>query len=167
MDSHLVYALVNFAIYVGILTFVLRRPLKEFWATRAESLRVGIANARTRRAKAESEYTRLSSRVRNLATEIAELKTRMQNDGHLEKQRIIADAQEYADNLADATKRVSEQEVVKSRYRLRKQAAGLTVNQAERILTQQLNDADQERLAKEFLDKLASPDLQLIEGGLS
>lgn len=165
MDLQLIFAAINFALFVGLLGFLLRRPVKEFWANRAEALRVRIAQARERRAEAEGVYQRLSDRVARMEQEMAALTERMRQNGTLEKQKILEEAQAHAERLTQATQRIAEQELAKARFRLREVAARLTVDLAEKTIRGDLTPADQDRLVTDYLDRFAAQELPVVAGG--
>ncbi len=165
MDLPLLYAAINFALFVGLLGFLLRKPMREFWGNRSEELRTRIAQAQERRAKAEREHTELSTRVDQLEQEMEAVKAQMKADGELEKQKIIEESQDYAKRLAESTQRVAEQELSKTRYRLRQSVGAQTVAIASKIIRQDIKSSDQDRLVKEYLDSVAAEGLQVVTGG--
>ncbi len=167
MDLHLLYAAINFVIFAGMLGFLLRKPMREFWGNRSEGLRTRIEQARQRRTQAESEFQRLEARVNQLGQEMAALKERMSQDGALEQKKIIEEADAAAHRLKNAAKRIGEQEWTKARFRLRGTATRLTVDLAQNQVTQQINEDDQKRLIGDYLNRLAAEDLKVLDGGLA
>lgn len=167
MDLHLLYKIINFLIFVGLLAFFLRKPLKEFWWARAEALRLRISNALKARQTAEAQYKQLMSRVNRMAQEMRVLKDKMREDALLEKEQLIEQAQVYADKLEEVAGRIGEQELAKLRYLLKEQVARSAVELAARHLQEKITAGDQERLITGYLDRLQGEEFPHYEGGLA
>ena len=165
MDMHLVYKLINAALFVGLLVIFLRRPLKEFWRNRSESLRQRIELARKHRSTAEAQFNELSNRLAKIQSEMQALRQRLEKDGLLESEKIVNSAKDYALRLEAGGRRVAEQDRIKAQYRLRELGAELSVNLAERLIRDQITSADQQRLIRDFLDRLDVADFKILGGG--
>lgn len=165
MDMHLVYKLINAAIFVSLLIFFLRRPLKEFWRNRSEGLRQRIELARKHRAEAEAQFNELSTRMSKIQSEMQALRERLERDGHLESEKIVSGAKDYAVRLEAGGRRVADQDRLKAQYRLRELGAELSVNLAERLIRDEITSDDQQRLIRDFLDRLDEADFKALGGG--
>lgn len=163
MDIHFAFIVINFALFLGLLRYLLKRPLKEFWGNRAEGLRAGITLAQEKRSRAEEAYKKITERVTLIEKEMHALKERMRHNGELEKQRILQNAEAYAERMIDATKRISKQEMAKARYRLRRSVARLTVYLAEEAIRKRMTANDHERLTIDFLNRLETQEMEVIE----
>ena len=164
MDISLFFKILNFVLFAGLLGFLLRRPLKEFWRGRAEVLRERIGQAFKKRSVAETEYKNLMNRLNHLAQEIDQLVAQMRQNGELEKQRIIERATEYATKLEEAAGRIGRHETQKAQERLREETARQAVELASRLIEEKITPEDQRRLTKDYLDRLATEDLPLERG---
>ena len=74
-----------------------------------------------------------------------------------ESQRILAEAQRSAERIQSDASAAIDQELLRAQRDLRAEAAALAVDLAAEILSQQVGDADRERLLDEFISR--------VEGG--
>lgn len=158
MDFHLLFKILNFALFVGLLGFLLRRPLREFWRDRAEALRLRIANALKKRTVAETQYKDLMGRLGRMTQEMRALVETMRLTGELEQQKILEQGREYAARLELATERIGVQELAKAREQLRCAAARAAIELAGRLIEERITPDDQRRLAATYLDRLEGGD---------
>jgi F-type H+-transporting ATPase subunit b len=165
MDLHLLYKIINAAIFVGLLIFFLRRPLKEFWRNRSEGLRQRIELARQHRASAEAKFNELATRMSRIQSEMQALRDRLEQDGRLESEKIVSSSKEYALRLEAGGRRVADQDMVKAQYRLRELGAEMSVNLAERLIRDEITPKDQQRLVRDFLAHLDEADFKTLGGG--
>ncbi len=99
----LVYWGINFLILVGGLAFFLRKPVKEFFASRSTLIRKNIEEATQRRANAEQKYAEYEARLKSIEKEMQELIATLKKDGELEKRRLVEQAQHQVANLSGST----------------------------------------------------------------
>lgn len=165
MNMALVYKLINAALFAGLLFIFLRRPLREFWRNRSETLSQRIELARKHRANAEAQFNELSNRMAKIQAEMQALRDQLEKDGVLECEKIVKSAKDYAQRLEAGGRRVADQDRIKAQYRLRELGAELSVNLAERLIRDEITPADQQRLIRDFLDRLDVADFQAMGGG--
>ncbi|MDO8723960.1 MAG: hypothetical protein Q7J31_17285, partial [Syntrophales bacterium] len=75
-------------------------------------------------------------------------------EGQAEKERIIAEAHKEAESLKKQAKAISEQEVRMAKQELRREVARLSLERAEIIIKDTINESDQERLIVDYTKEL-------------
>lgn len=144
----------NFILFVGLLFFLLRKAVAEFWQNRAQTIVLDMEEASRARKEAGKKVFDLEARIARLDHEAQELVNAFREQGELEKKRIIEKATADALQLTEDAKRVMEQEVTKSKEQLKHQAIQLSVEIAERLLKEKLTATDQQKLRTDFLKHL-------------
>jgi F-type H+-transporting ATPase subunit b len=145
---------VNFAILVGALVYFLKKPIASFLKDRSEQLRASIEGAARAREEAAAKLSDIERRISRLPEEIAGLNRKMEAEAGEEARRIREAAQVEIERVRTQAQVAAEQEVKKARQELRKEAAGLAVGAAEEIVKKAITPEDQERLARESIEKI-------------
>jgi F0F1-type ATP synthase membrane subunit b/b' len=101
---------VNFVIYVGVMTFLLRKPIKSGWAARRERIAEEVSSATSDMEAAERELAAVEALTKNLSQEQDRARADILKQGELEANAIISAAKEKAIRLASSTKDLLEGE---------------------------------------------------------
>ncbi|MFO1463023.1 MAG: ATP synthase F0 subunit B [bacterium] len=150
----LVYWGINFLILVGGLAFFLRKPVKEFFASRSTLIRKNIEEATQRRGNAEQKYAEYEARLKSIEKEMQELIATLKKDGELEKRRLVEQAQHQVANLKTTSERILQQELRKAKEELKKEAVHLATDLAEELLRKNVTADDQGRIVDQYLQKM-------------
>lgn len=144
----------NLAILLGVLFYFGRKPISEFFASR----RVGIATELTEAAdllrQAEERNTELQRRLSDLDAEVDGIRDEAGRRAELEAARILADARAAADRIQHDAKAAVAQELRRAQDTLRDEAADLAIELAAQKLSEQVADADRDRLVDEFITRI-------------
>ncbi len=93
---------VNFLILFGGLTYVLRKPIKQFLEGRAAEIDTTMRGAEELRHGAEKDLEHTAKRLQELSQEVEELKDKAVLEGQREKDRIIRAAREEGARMKEA-----------------------------------------------------------------
>ncbi|OGP55733.1 MAG: hypothetical protein A2V67_13425 [Deltaproteobacteria bacterium RBG_13_61_14] len=143
----------NFLILVTILWYFGRGPLKEHLVQRRAGLAEAIAEAERQKLAAEDRHQEYREKLDRIGEEMAGLKQAMREEAEREKERILAAARDEAARIRHEAEFTSRQELSKARAALREEAAALTVELAEKVIRQVINDQDQERILRDYLGR--------------
>jgi F-type H+-transporting ATPase subunit b len=152
----LIFHLVNFLIYAGILYFAAGSMLRDGARARALGIKRDISEATELRDAAQARNEEVSNRLAALESEIATLHERARTEAEAEEKRIDQRARDAATRIAETAQRQIRDEAVRAKNEIRREAVELAVKLAEDILSKQVQPADQRRLAQQFLDTLQS-----------
>jgi F-type H+-transporting ATPase subunit b len=148
------FMLINFVIFLGILSRLLFKPLKNMAASRHEEIRRNLDAASKLRAEAEAKLREYEDKVKNVDAEIDALVTQLRSEAEAEKARIIANAEAEAQRLrADAQKQI-DSEMARIRAELKAQLVDSVVGIAEQILTKNIGADDQRKMAERYVADL-------------
>src|SRR5262249_38720744 len=101
----LVYWSVNFLILFAVLAYFLRKPAKDFFASRATLLQTNVTQAKELKDHAEQKYAEYETRLKNIEKEMEELVSSLKRDGELEKQRLLQLAREQVAALKSTSEK--------------------------------------------------------------
>jgi F-type H+-transporting ATPase subunit b len=147
-------AVVNFLVLVGLFVYFGRKPIGNFLAGRRKAVEEGLADAKRLTEAAEAKYKEYSERLEQLDRELENIRAEMVKAGEAERDRIVAEAEAKAARLRRETDFLIEQQMKQLRVDLTKETVEAAVSAAESVLREHTNAADQERLAKSYLERL-------------
>lgn len=152
--STLIFSIINFIIFVCLLYFVLRKPVKEAISNRASDIEKAMADAAAAKEEAEAKLKEVTQKLEALAEEAGNLKKEMEADSSAEKDRLIAQAEDAAKRISEQVQVTASQELLKAKAALRKEAAALAVELAEKLIKDSITDDDRKRLVDEYLKEV-------------
>ncbi len=150
----LIYAGINFLILILVLGYFLRKPVKEFFASRAALIKKNIELSQALRNEAAKKYAEYEARLKGIEAEMSRLIAQLKKDGNLEKERILRAAQEQMVGLGETSKRVMDQEIRRAKEELKEEAAALAASLAEELVRKNITPEDQRRLLEEYLERM-------------
>ena len=143
--------LFNLAVVVGLLVWVARKPLANFYASRSESIREQLAEAQRARAEAEAKLAEIESKMNRLDQELGEMKAAAEKDAELEYKRLIEAADEESRKIVGKAKEEIDGITREAYLDLKAHAAELAVTLAGQKIKGQITEEDRRRLFENFL----------------
>ena len=101
---------VNFVIYIGLMTVLLRNPIKNGWASRRNRIAEEVASATSDMEAAERELAAVEALTKNLSHEQERARVEILKQGELESSSIVSASKEKAARLAASAKDLLEGE---------------------------------------------------------
>lgn len=150
-----VWRIINFIILVTAVFLAARYlKLKDFFANRKESIKAELEEARKAKEEAERKVREFEANLNLLNKRIEEIHHEIKAEGEIEKKKIIEEARQAAEKIKEQARLAAEQEIKKAKQEIKGEIAKVAVEMAEEILRHELTAADQERLIKEYLEKV-------------
>lgn len=150
----LLFKVINFAVLVGALAYLLRKPLNEFLAERSASIRKALEEGRKALEASQAQLLAVEEKLRRLEEEIAVFKASARREMEAERQRLRKAAAEEAERILEAGRARFETAVRAAKQELKIQSAQEALRLAERLVREQLDDAGRQRLVSQFVSKL-------------
>lgn len=154
IPSAIYISLLNFALFVGLLTYLLRKPLREFLASRHERIKLDIENASMARAEAEERFKAICIKLSHIESEIDSMMKEFRQEGEREKAVIIDQAKKFALKLKDETSRMINQEMRKAEESLQTRTVNIAISLAEKMLRDNMTPEDQARMSRAYIERL-------------
>jgi F-type H+-transporting ATPase subunit b len=144
----------NLALVIGVLVWVARKPLAQFYASRTATIREQLEEAQKARVEAETKLAEVESRMSQLDDELRAIKEAAERDGHQEYERLVAVAERDADKVLERARQEIEGMTRAAQIELKAHAAELAVRLAEEKIRHDMNDEDRNRLFDRFITRL-------------
>src|SRR5918912_778823 len=145
---------INLFLFVGVLIFLLRRPVGQSMRARRESIRRELMRAQEERNAAMAKLEEVNARLARLDDEAGALRAQAEREAAEERERIARQAEEETRRLREQTQREIETAGKAARQELRRYAAEQSVELAEQLLRRDIRQDDDERLAREYITEL-------------
>jgi F-type H+-transporting ATPase subunit b len=144
----------NLALLFGVLVYFARKPVVAFFQDRRARIKGDLDDAAELLQSAETRYEDWQRKLIELETATEAIRSEGLRRAEEEREAILADARAAAERIRrDATAAIAQQ-LRRAQAELRTEAAALTTEMAQRILEDQLADADRERLIDEFIGRV-------------
>lgn len=145
---------INFVILAGALYYVLRKPAKQFFSNRTESIKRTLEELERQKNEAENKYEEYRQKLLALEKEKGKIIQDFINEGEAEKAKIIEKANLTATHMKQEADVAIQQEIKNAKKVIREEIAELSAKMAEDLLKKHIKDSDQQRLVDEYLAKV-------------
>ncbi len=148
--------LFNFALLIWIYIRFGKKPIQEGLESRRAEIAKEIEEAQRMKKEAKARAKKYQTLLAGLAEELEATKLGLIEAGRADKDRIVREAEEKAVRMRKDAVFMLDQEVRQMKVDLVKETVDVAIAAAEDLLKKRITQADQERLADEFLMQLAA-----------
>lgn len=152
----LFYKCVNFALLVGALAYLLRKPLADFLAGRSASIRKSLEEGRKALEASQTQLGTVEEKLQHLEEEIASVRSSAAREMEAERARLLQAAADEAEKILQSARAQTEVAVRSAKLELKNYAASQAVELAEEIIRRRLDEAGRKKLVSQFLERLES-----------
>ena len=152
----LLWRTTNFIALMVILVWALKKPLVQGLQGRRQAIIDKFADLEIQKAEAERIYREYEARLAKIDAEVEVIISAAVRQGEAEKARLVAEADRAAGDLRRQAEMAIQHELAEARLSLRAEVAEQAVAMAEGLIKQHLQDADQNRLVEDYLDKVGA-----------
>jgi F-type H+-transporting ATPase subunit b len=146
--------MVNAILFFGFLAIKLRPVVSNGLVARRENMAKQLEEARAQQAEAEKRLDEYKAKLDNLESEVDRIVKSYENEAEADRRRMSEEADRAIQRLVRETEFTLGQEVKKAEKIIREAAVSSTLEAAEEILTRSLTEADQKRLAEEYIARI-------------
>lgn len=150
----LIFRVMNFAVFFGVLFFLLRKPLAKFFRERREGIARNLEYLETQARNLEEQSDILSKQIAGIASERDSILAQYERLGQKEAGRIIAEAKTAAEAIIQKTQAAMDQEFKNARQLILRDIVKLSTQAATELIVANINADDQKRLTAEFQDQV-------------
>jgi F-type H+-transporting ATPase subunit b len=151
----LVWQFLNLGLFLGLLWYLLRKPLAGFLNDRKSGVTAALAKADDDRRRAEQLSAELKARLASIETELANLKAEAGREADAERTALLARSQADADHILVRARADLDNRVRAARAELTAYAGDLSVDLAREILRKTVTQDDEKRLLAEGVARLS------------
>ena len=153
-SRRLFWKVFNFVLFFGVLGWLLRKPLGQFFRGRREAIAHQLAEATRQREEAERLQREMETRIAGLETEISTLRERLRLEGERERQALEQQGEAESARLLAQLDQEASRRVAAARTLLAHEAAETAVALARELLARELDPADRDRIFRATLERL-------------
>lgn len=151
---HVLFQALNLGLLLAVLIYFGRKPIANFFADRRETIATELSDAADLLSQAEQRNSELQRRLVDLGSEVDGIREDAASRAEEDAERILADARATAERIRRDAQAAVAQELRRAQSELRDEAADLAMDLAARKLSEQVADADRERLVDEFITRI-------------
>jgi len=145
------FALINFGIFLAIMSKLAWKPLKQFMITRHDEIAKNLDEAAKLRAEAEATLKQYETKIGGIDREIDTLLAQIRKEAEMEKARIMSAAEADAKRLKEDAERQIAAEIDRARRELRRGVIEAAVSAAEDSLKKNIGADDQRKMAEKYV----------------
>ena len=150
------WKVLNFGILAVGGFFLARKPVAQFFASRAKCIEDEINELELKKADAQKKLAEYQAKFKNLDQESKQIVEDYIKQGEEAKKRIIAEAEKQAEKLEDMAKRNIEQEFKSAKAKLQLEIVEKALEKAEEVIKASISSDDQDRLVDVYLKKVVA-----------
>lgn len=148
------YHAINFLILVTLLFVLLRKPVKNFFEARAKLVGKAVEEARKAHQLAWNQHEEINKKLKNLEDESRRIMASFREEGEEEKKKLLSQVQIFAEKMKQDAALIADGEIKRAKEELKEMAIGLSKDLARKIIKEELQSDDQDRLTKHYLEGL-------------
>ncbi|MBU4185104.1 MAG: ATP synthase F0 subunit B [Proteobacteria bacterium] len=150
------YRVMNFAVLVGALFFILRKPVAQFFSSRIKGIENQLSELETKKKDAEQKLEEYTEKLAQLDKEAKKIVDDYIRQGNEAKARILQEAESVADKLKEQALRNIDYEINQAKLRLQGEILEKAIMKAEEIIRDEITIEDHDRLVDEYLEKVVA-----------
>lgn len=151
----LLYQFVNFSILALGLFFLLRKPVRAFFADRKHQIATALSKADAQRKEFEAKAKAIEARLATLDHEIKTITATIVSTAEAEKEALIRQANALAAKIQGDIAIIADQELTQAHEALRRHTVGLALVLAQEELSRTLDsDAEDRRIDRDIIQEL-------------
>jgi F-type H+-transporting ATPase subunit b len=145
----------NFILLVVILVVAVKMAgLKNYFTARTEEIRQRLAELKKGQAEAQEKYRLLEEKLNAFEQQSKKIVEQYRADGLSEKEKILAEAKQKAQQIMAQAEWTIQQEVQAVRERIKADLGKKAAQKAEDFISRGLTDKDQDQLVNEFIERI-------------
>ena len=144
----------NLAIFVGVLTYLVKKPLTDAFKAKREAIRAELIKAEQEKQAALARLTSVEAKLVNLDSEKSNILTHAEREAEAEKARILQQTENDVKKLREQTENEIERLAQQTRLQLRRYSAEESIRLAEEKIKNVMNSDTDSRLVKASIQSI-------------
>jgi len=150
----LLFKVINFALLVGGLGYLLRKPAGDFFRSRSASIQKSLEEGRKALETSQAQLQAVEEKLRHLEAEIAAFHASATREMEAERQRLEQATAEEAARILESARAQMDAAVRGAKLELKNYAAQQAVALAEGLIRERLDESGRRRLVSQFVATL-------------
>lgn len=150
------YRVMNFAVLIGALFFLLRKPVSQALNGRIDGIKTELEELEAKKNEAEKKLAQYNEQIATLGREAEKIIAEYKRQGEAARDRILEESKKAAAKLEEQARRTIENEFKNAKLRLQEDILEKALTKAEELVKDRITSEDQNRLVDEYLDKVVA-----------
>jgi len=150
------FRVMNFAVLVIVLVYILRKPLSQALNSRIKVIKNELEDLEARKEDAEKKLAEYNERLSQLEKEAETIVADYIKQGNEARARILKEAESSAEKLKDQARRNIEYEFEQAKLKLQQEIFETSLEKAEELIKNKFSEDDQDRIVDEYLKKVVA-----------
>lgn len=150
----ILFKVINVAILVGALGYVLRKPLREFFVQRSASIQKSLEEGRKALEASQAQLQAVEEKLARFEEEMAACRAAALEEMKVEREHMRQASAQEASKMLESVRIQMEVATKQARLELKHFAAQQAVDLAQQMISQRLDEASQRRLVAHFVARL-------------
>lgn len=150
------WKVLNFGILAVAAFLLARKPVSQFFSSRAKNIEDEIKELELKKAEAQKKLAEYQAKFKNFDQESKQIVEDYIKQGEEAKTRIIAEAETQAEKLEDMAKRNIQQEFKSAKAKLQQEIVEKAMEKAEEVIKASISSEDQDKLVDQYLKKVVA-----------
>ncbi len=146
---------INFGLLIAGYVYLGKKPIQQALKARRDGIAKEIEEATRMRKEAEKRAKVYQNKLAHLEEEMKTTRETLVRAGEAERERLVVEAEAKAERMRKDAEFLVEQELKQLRVDLQRDTVEAAIAAAEELLKKRVTQADQERLAEDYLADLA------------
>lgn len=129
----------NLAVFLGLITYLLKKPLSSAFKTKREAIRADLIRAEEEKQAALAKLTQTETRLAHLDAEASDIRRRAESETDAEKTRIAAQTESEIQKLRQQAQSEIELTAKQARQQLRRFSAEESIRLAEEKIRREIS----------------------------
>jgi F-type H+-transporting ATPase subunit b len=145
---------INLAIFIGLIVYLLKKPLSETFKAKREQIRAELIKAEEDKKAALVKLTEMEAKLARLDEEKGKVLLRAKEEATAEERRIAEETEREVNKIREQANNEIIRTATLAKQNLRKLSAEETVRLAEEMIKQKLGTANDADLVKAGIESL-------------
>lgn len=150
----MIFKIINFLIFAGVLVLLTKKPLVKFLNDREKTANNEVLAAKQAMEKAVSGDLEVSEKLKNVESEIKNLKDKISVKIKTERETALKTARLYADKLKKDLSDSARYETIKAKREISRQVLSTAVSAASARIKEEFSESEQKAMFKKELSSL-------------
>lgn len=148
------WGITNFAAFVLLLRYLLKMPLRDFFASRRVRLTKATAEGEHLLKDAERRFKEADEKRRNAGRDAENVATLLREEGDAERLQLVDNASEYSTRIKNEIKKSEQRDEKRMREKLSDEMSRAVLGAADKKIRERINTNIDKRLKDNFVERL-------------
>jgi F-type H+-transporting ATPase subunit b len=146
-----VFRWINFAVLLGALGYLLKKPAQEFFESRKNEITTGLERGRKAEEEASRRMSEIEQRLGRLSSDLTALKSQAEAESAKERERIVTEAKQEVERVTEQSRQEIDRIAKGIEKSIKEKIADAVVERAGRKIETDITADDQKRIVVRFL----------------